>query len=70
MQKTQETGVRSLGQKDQLEKEMATHSSIRGAWWATLLRVAEARNDLMTKQQLPTIYQLCDLGQVALLLGP
>ena len=38
-----ETQVRSLGQKDALEKEMATHSSIlawripmdRRAWWAT-----------------------------------
>ena len=38
-----ETQVRSLGQEDPLEKEMATHSSIlarripvdRGAWWAT-----------------------------------
>ena len=28
MQKTQETWVRSLGQEDPLEKEMATHSSI------------------------------------------
>ena len=28
---TQETGVRSLGREDPLEKEMATHSSIR-AW--------------------------------------
>ena len=28
---TQETQVRSLGQKDPLEKEMATHSNIR-AW--------------------------------------
>ena len=28
MQKTQETWVRSLGQKDPLEKEMATHTSI------------------------------------------
>ena len=36
------TWVRSLGQEDPLEKEMATHSSIlawrapmdRGAWWA------------------------------------
>ena len=28
---TQETGVRSLGQADSLEKEMATHSSIL-AW--------------------------------------
>ena len=28
VQETQETGVRSLGQEDPLEKEMATHSSI------------------------------------------
>ena len=40
-----ETGVRSLGQEDALEKGMATHSTIlasriawtRGAWWATLV---------------------------------
>ena len=37
----QETWVQSLGRKDPLEKEMATHSSIensmnRGAWWATV----------------------------------
>ena len=31
MQETQEIWVRSLGQKDALEKEMATHSSIL-AW--------------------------------------
>ena len=31
MQETQETEVPSLGQKDPLEKEMATHSSIL-AW--------------------------------------
>ena len=30
MQKTQGTRVRSLGQEDPLEKEMATHSSILG----------------------------------------
>ena len=43
----QETPVRSLGQEDPLEKEMATHSNIlawripmdRGAWWATVQRV-------------------------------
>ena len=28
MQEMQETGVRSLGQENPLEKEMATHSSI------------------------------------------
>ena len=27
MQKTRETGVQSLGREDNLEKEMATHSS-------------------------------------------
>ena len=39
-----ETWVRSLGQEDPLEKEMASHFSIlarrvpmdRGAWWATV----------------------------------
>ena len=31
MQETQETQLRSLGQEDPLEKEMATHSSIL-AW--------------------------------------
>ena len=44
----QETQVQSLGWEDPLEKEMATHSSIlawkipmdRGAWWATVHRVA------------------------------
>ena len=44
-----ETRVRSLGQEDPLEKKMATHSSMlclenpkdRGAWWATVWRVAE-----------------------------
>ena len=30
MQETQEMWVRSLGQKDPLEEEMATHSSILG----------------------------------------
>ena len=45
-----ETQVRSLSQEDPLEKEMATHSSIlawrvpmdRGAWWATVRRVAKS----------------------------
>ena len=45
----QETWVRSLGQEDPLEGEMATHSSIlawripmaRGAWRAIVRRVAE-----------------------------
>ena len=45
-----ETWVRSLGQEDPLEKEMATHSSILawripwigGAWWATVHGVAKS----------------------------
>ena len=44
------TKVQFLGQEDPLEKGMATHSSIlawripvdRGAWWATVHRVAES----------------------------
>ena len=49
----QETWVRSLGQEDDLEKEMATHSSIlglensmdRGAWWATVMGLQRVRHD-------------------------
>ena len=49
----QETWVRSLGQEDALEKEMATHSSIlglensmdRGAWWATVMGLQRVRHD-------------------------
>ena len=45
----QETQVRSLGQEDPLEEEMATHSSIlawknlmdRGAWQAVVCGIAE-----------------------------
>ena len=48
VQEPQETHVRSLGGEDPLEEGMATHSSIltwriptdRGAWWATVHRVA------------------------------
>ena len=46
-----ETQVQSLGQKDLLEKGMATHSSIlawiipmnRGAWRATVYRVSKSQ---------------------------
>ena len=46
----QETQVRSLGQEDPLEEEMATYSSIlawenpmdRGGWWAMVHGVAES----------------------------
>ena len=49
-----ETWVRSLGQEDPLEELMATHSSIlawripmdRGAWRATVHRVAKSRTRL------------------------
>ena len=44
----------SLGQEDPLEEGMATHSSIlawripmhRGAWWATVHRVAKSQTRL------------------------
>ena len=47
----QETRVRSLGQEDPMEEDMATHSSIlawenpmdSGAWWATVHGVAKRR---------------------------
>ena len=53
----QETWVQFLDQKDPLEKEMATHSSIlawriptdRGAWQATVQEVARVEHDLATK---------------------
>ena len=48
---SQETQVRSPGQEDSLEKGLATHSSTlawripmdRGAWWATVHRVAKSQ---------------------------
>ena len=51
---SQETQVRSPGQEDSLEKGLATHSSIlawripmdRGAWWATVHRVAKSQSRL------------------------
>ena len=49
----QETRVRSLGQEDPLEKEMATHSSIlmenpmdRGAWQAMVHRAVRSQTRL------------------------
>ena len=49
-----ETWVQSLGWEDPLEEGMATHSSIlawgipmdRGAWWATVQRVAKSQTQL------------------------
>ena len=50
VQETQEMWVRSLGQEDPLEEEMAAHSSIltensmdRGTWQATVHGVAKSR---------------------------
>ena len=41
----QETWVQSLGREDPLEKEMATHSMDRGAWWATIHGVTRSWHD-------------------------
>ena len=49
-----ETWIQSLGWEDPLEEGMATHSSIlawripmdRGAWQATVYRVAKSRTQL------------------------
>ena len=49
--KMQETWIQSLGREDNLEKEIATHSSLlvwripmdRGAWWATVHGVAKSQ---------------------------
>ena len=50
MQEMWEAWVGSLGQEDPLEEDRATHSSIlawkisqdRGAWWATVHRIAKS----------------------------
>ena len=54
MQETQEMRVQSLGQEGPLEEGVATHSSIlawrismdRGAWRATVHRVAKSQTRL------------------------
>ena len=51
MRRTQQTWVQSLGQKDPLEQEMATHSSILAwkipwteePWWVTVLGVTKSQ---------------------------
>ena len=56
---TQETWIRSLGQEDPLEKEMATHSNVlawrvprdRGAWQATVHGVIKSWTRLNDKVQ-------------------
>ena len=73
MQEMQETWVRSLGQEDPLEKEMATHSSIL-AWkipWTEepsglqstgSQRVGHNSSDLAcTHNLIDKITQICDL---------
>ena len=60
-----ETRVRSLGQKDPLEKEMVTHSSIlawnipmdRVAWWTTVHEVAKSQTQLRDQAQHPSSLQ-------------
>ena len=60
MQETQETRVRSLGQKDPLEDEMATYLQYSclenpmdgGAWQATVHGVTESQAWLSTHVQL------------------
>ena len=52
VQEPQEIPVRSLGGGDPLEEGMATHYSClenpmdRGAWWATVRRVAKSQSRL------------------------
>ena len=58
----QETRVPSLGWEDPLEKETATHSSIsclenpidRGAWQATVQRVAKSQTQLSARARTHT----------------
>ena len=60
MQETQETQVRSRGQEDPLEEEMAIHSSIlawgnsmdSGAWW-----VHGVARDLLTQAKTALWFQ-------------
>ena len=60
MQETRETQVQTLGQEGPLEEGMATHSSVlawgipmdRGAWRATVHRVAESDMTEATEQAL------------------
>jgi len=48
LQVTQEMWVQSLGEKDPLQKDMATHSCLensmdRGTWWDTVHGVAKSQ---------------------------
>ena len=55
-QETQETWVRSLGQEDPLEKEMATHSSILA--WKILWTEESGGLQSMGLQRVDTIERL------------
>ena len=63
-----ETWVLSLGWEDPLEEGMATHSSIlawsipvdRGAWWATVHRVAKSQHNRVTKHSEFTVFFVVD----------
>ena len=46
------------GGEDPLEKEMATHSMDRGAWWATVHGVARVGDNLVTKPPSPQFQAL------------
>ena len=55
-----EPWIRSLGQEDPLEEDMATHSRTlawripwRGAWWATVHGVAERHDRVSNTQDAP-----------------
>ena len=61
------TEVQSLGREDPLKKSMATRSSIhawrilkdRGAWWATVHRVAESQTQLSDLAPCVELNTLC-----------
>ena len=61
----QEMWVRSLDQEDPLEEEVASHSPVflprkshdRGAWWATVHRMAKSHSLLSTDGQTPSSFK-------------
>ena len=63
MQETQQTRVQPLGWKDPLEEGMTTHSNIlvenpmnRGAWRATVRRVAKSQTRLKQLNMLACVF--------------
>ena len=73
MQEIQDTWVQSLGQEDSLKEGMATDSSIlknsmlRGAWWATVHKVARVGHDSVTNTHEGSSV-LCTVGRVEFIL--